>query len=1731
MKMKKGLKSVLSVVLVAMMLVTVMAPMASAISFDSTALVSGAYLTSKTDYTVAPGITETHVTTNNASGSDQIKGYALEVDLNNPTVSVVSSYKDFDPSKGWGFQKVRDQAYAAEKKLGVNVVAGVNGDFFNMQTGAPTGTFVMNGTAYNVNDNWNYFAILNDGTPIIGSGKLDTTNVKECIGGPSVLVKDGKLTSDAINNGYGTAKQPRTAIGITADKKIVLFVADGRQAPTSCGQTFLELAEAMLALGCVDVLSLDGGGSSTFISQHEGKEELVCRNSPSDGAERTVSTALLVCSSAKPSGVFDHASLAPNNEVYTPNSTVQFTAAGVDSSGYSVELPKDGKFVLVDDSFGTITSGGLFTSNGKTGTVVVNYVSDGEVCGSVSIEVQIPDELYVSNTEQAVGPGVTTDFGIVAKYKDRDVTMNGNDIEWSIVDSSTGNDLNNVAGTFNGLYFTGAEKNAYNATVKATLVSDKSISLTLTIFIGSKQVMIYDFEYTTDAQEAANNSSLKYIPSYSIPVCGANWMTANSYGRSDLANKLRKDGYPLYMWPNAALENDTVNAEIVSSKDGEPVRFGNKSLRISFDFSSFNYSSNGNFYLRSTDTLYSFEGSPSAIGVWVYAPEGTTGYMLYLNCANKVDAATGSWNGSTYTTGEKITWTGWKYLELDLTGTRLAGNSVGGSYAPFGEGDGCGVFWISYQPANMGHVSADTIYLDNMTVIYGANTSDTINPTVNYIGDLQNSIVDGETVFASNTNTFKATYSDVEDKYMSGIDDSATKMYIDGVDVTDKCYINTGDDEIYFYDAVLSDGVHCIEIEVSDVFGNKTTEMRYFTIDSSLQTPDNSGDSDNSGNLEDSKNVGVAIAPVDGAPVLGKEYKLAITSDSSEKIESIDVKVKVLSDYTSYWRDITVEPSANYVLVGEAVYNSNNDTISFKVVKKAGATEENESGTIATIITKVPSDVPEGLQVTHRVSKGEITLDTESDDKYVSGFSGKVTETTTSPFIITTDVMVVGSDGGYIYVTDDKGVVASDVSVFTSDNKLIGVTDADGKLFTNKFVSSVAKFSIYAKQGELLSFVYTNQSFNAGGDSTGIPTNIKLNASEDSSIQQNISWMSSPLTGSGNAVVKYAEKADYEANGEVAFVEFAGKSNVNTTAAGGDVATNYAVRFNSAVLTGLKPATEYVYVVGDGVNMSAVKTFETSRKGAAVNFFVMGDTQSSDTTNVDAIFNQLASSGVNYNFGIQTGDAVDNAGSYSYWDGIGKVFSGDFISKVDMIHVLGNHEYTGDTNGINAATYFNLPGTTDEAPLAYSFEYGNVYVACFTYTNTANYKLAAKWLVEDAANSNATWKVLAMHQPPYFTNVGANSNSMTEVITAAVDEAGIDFVFSGHDHTYARTVPVKNGVADEDGAVYFICAATSAEKGYQVTAIPNIHEIATDEYNSIYLTVSTTDTSFDIKVYNYVDGEHILFDSYSANKDITCTEAGLHDYIYADGWLTCEVCGYTTPVDGYTGFANDKNTGKLMYFIGGNMQTGWVSLDNDHYYFDKNGLSFSGKLTLGGHTYTFGEDGKMTKGSFEKNSDNSYSYYINGQKQRGWFEIDGDWYYFSRTNGFKTLKGEKSVNGMTYTFSNSGKLIKGAWNKTNQGTCYYWGPYPVTGLQVIDGYTYYFDSADTYMLVNESVEIDGDVYAFGSDGRFAHMGDHVDDNNDGACDYCEAGKITKSFIQRIIDFFEQIKTFFQKLFK
>lgn len=93
--------------------------------------------------------------------------------------------------------------------------------------------------------------------------------------GPMVLY-DGKVCADNTmiddthyytnfecwdESGVYSAHPDRTAVGVTADGKIVLFICDGR-IDASQGAYMKELGPIMKSIGCVHAMNLDGGGST-----------------------------------------------------------------------------------------------------------------------------------------------------------------------------------------------------------------------------------------------------------------------------------------------------------------------------------------------------------------------------------------------------------------------------------------------------------------------------------------------------------------------------------------------------------------------------------------------------------------------------------------------------------------------------------------------------------------------------------------------------------------------------------------------------------------------------------------------------------------------------------------------------------------------------------------------------------------------------------------------------------------------------------------------------------------------------------------------------------------------------------------------------------------------------------------------------------------------------------------------------------------------------------------------------------------------------------------------------------------------------------------------------------------------------------------------------------------------------------------------------------------------------
>ena len=130
---------------------------------------------------------------------------------------------------------------------------------------------------------------LRAGEPARLTALLGFPGAVDVIGGNPMLVVEGRPAyGDVRGSGAFFDRNPRTAVGVTGDGRLLLVVVDGRQSGYSAGMTLEELAGVMVRLGARTAVNLDGGGSSTMVVNG------VVANRPSDRPERKVSSALVV---------------------------------------------------------------------------------------------------------------------------------------------------------------------------------------------------------------------------------------------------------------------------------------------------------------------------------------------------------------------------------------------------------------------------------------------------------------------------------------------------------------------------------------------------------------------------------------------------------------------------------------------------------------------------------------------------------------------------------------------------------------------------------------------------------------------------------------------------------------------------------------------------------------------------------------------------------------------------------------------------------------------------------------------------------------------------------------------------------------------------------------------------------------------------------------------------------------------------------------------------------------------------------------------------------------------------------------------------------------------------------------------------------------------------------------------------------------------------------------------
>lgn len=261
------------------------------------------------------------------------------------------------------------------------------------------------------------------------TGNIDFDQVSTAVGGGSWLLKDGVKTDSNINI---TGNQPRTAVGISNDRRqLIMMTLDGRNSIFK-GVSQPVLANIMKNLGATDAINLDGGGSTTMAVKKREDEEARVVNILSGGVERRVANGLGVFDSA-PIGELHRLELSMDSSNIFKNTHKTISVSGYDKYEHKLEIdPSLIEFSLegVEGVFDSLNFKALSAGRGK---ILANL---NGAYGEMKIDVVDKlRELSFKNASIAIAPNEKQALGEIYGIDNRGIksSINANDLSYETI--------------------------------------------------------------------------------------------------------------------------------------------------------------------------------------------------------------------------------------------------------------------------------------------------------------------------------------------------------------------------------------------------------------------------------------------------------------------------------------------------------------------------------------------------------------------------------------------------------------------------------------------------------------------------------------------------------------------------------------------------------------------------------------------------------------------------------------------------------------------------------------------------------------------------------------------------------------------------------------------------------------------------------------------------------------------------------------------------------------------------------------------------------------------------------------------------------------------------------------------------------------------------------------------------------------------------------------------------
>ena len=268
-------------------------------------------------------------------------------------------------------------------------------------------------------------------------------------------------------------------------------------------------------------------------------------------------------------------------------------------------------------------------------------------------------------------------------------------------------------------------------------------------------------------------------------------------------------------------------------------------------------------------------------------------------------------------------------------------------------------------------------------------------------------------------------------------------------------------------------------------------------------------------------------------------------------------------------------------------------------------------------------------------------------------------------------------------------------------------------------------------------------------------------------------------------------------------VEYGLEEDLSQSASGDEECYDHDMVFHTATMTGLEPASNYSYRVGDGDSWSPIFSFSTYDPSSPLEFYGFGDHGMSSEALI--IGDNIAEFPLDLL--ILSGDISYANGDQSVWDDYFRE-NEPSMSTMPWMVVPGNHENEPGYGFDAYETRFEIPNDSN-TDLYHAFTVGPVrFIGISTEHDFSTGSTQHSWLGDELATANANrdntpWLVVYGHKPMYTSHGDETGHDINETIrqqleTLFVDNE-VDIVIWGHDHFYERTWPVIDSVVQEKG--------------------------------------------------------------------------------------------------------------------------------------------------------------------------------------------------------------------------------------------------------------------------------------------------------------------------------------------